>query len=143
MPTELSEYIPSSSLVTHAHIIDAIKEGKTIQFMTSDGHWLNMVYTDLSHSPECYRVKPKEPEVIEIEKVVYGLKLSAPDNYALTANCIGYYLADKMMCNVDSKRYLLKMTLTEIPYDNRKISSIQHNKEQTYSKVPDNANKNP
>jgi len=132
MPTELSEYIPSSALVTHAHIIDAIKEGKTIQlYDTLKGQWLNLVYTDLSHSPECYRVKPKEPEVIEIEKVVYGLKLSDPENYALTANCIGYYLSDKMMSRVDSKRYLLKMTLTELPYDNRKISSIQHNKEQT------------
>lgn len=130
MPTELSEYIPSSALVTHAHILDAIKEGKTIQFM-SDGRWLNMVYTDLSHGPECYRVKPKEPEVIEIEKVVYGLKLADPDSYALTAKCIGYYLDDKMMSRVDSKRYLLKMTLTELPYDNRKISSVQHNKEQT------------
>lgn len=131
MPTELSDYIPSSALVTHAHIIDAIKEGKTIQFMMSDGRWLNMVYTDLSHGPECYRVKPKEPEVIELEKVVYGLKLSAQDNYALTANCIGYYLDDKMMSHSDSKRYLLKMTLTELPYDNRKISSIQHNKRLT------------
>lgn len=131
MPTELSDYIPSSALITHAHIIDAIKEGKTIQFMMSDGRWLNMDNIDLSHGPERYRVKPKEPEVIEIEKVVYGLKLSDPENYALTANCIGYYLSDKMMSRVDSKRYLLKMTLTELPYDNRKISSIQHNKEQT------------
>ncbi len=116
MPTELSEYIPSSALVTHAHIIDAIKEGKTIQFNLDD-QWLNLVYTDLSHSPECYRVKPKEPEVIEIEKVVYGLKCH--DKYALTANCIGYYLDERMMDPVDSKRYLLKMTLTELPYDNK------------------------
>lgn len=129
MPTELSDYIPSSALVTHAHIIDAIKEGKTIQLMMSDGHWLNMVYTDLSHGPECYRVKPKEPEVIELEKVVYGLKCH--DKHALTANCIGYYLDERMMDHSDSRRYLLKMTLTELPYDNRKISSIQHNKEQT------------
>lgn len=120
MPTKLSDYIPSSALVTHSHIIDAIKEGKTIQLYDRfKGQWLNLVYTDLSYSPECYRVKPKEPEVIEIEKVVYGLKLSAPDDYASTAKCIGYYLSDKMMSRVDSKRYLLKMTLTELPYDNK------------------------
>lgn len=44
----------------YGEFIEALEDGKTIQFLTSTGEWLNIYSPSFNHPPDSYRIKPEK-----------------------------------------------------------------------------------
>lgn len=116
MPTRIREDTLLSVINTHKHLLDAIAEGKTIQYFSGYDGWEDLAVTDFRDHPKHYRVKT-EPKVIKVVKEVWSAPVPARTFCSDTASALGHYLCDIDRSNVDFKRYKMEFTLTEILED--------------------------